>query len=112
MIECGNGPYFALEALTEIKIRCDVRRKHLDSDSTIEAPVARFVDFTHAARAEGGLDFIRAEPPPLVSAISYFLGMRAFSSSNQFCTRRSSLGRTASWLLWTITNRWPFGETS
>ena len=36
-------------------------RQHLDRDGAIEPRVARFVDLAHAARAEGGEDFIRTE---------------------------------------------------
>ena len=50
-----------LEPLAQIRIVRHVRRQHLDGDGAVQAGVTGFVDLTHAARAEGGDNFIRAQ---------------------------------------------------
>jgi hypothetical protein len=40
---------------------CERRRQHLDRDGSIKPRIVRFVDFAHAAGANGGDDFVGAE---------------------------------------------------
>ncbi len=61
VVQAGDGLRLALEALLQIGVGRDVLGQHLDGDRAIQAGVAGLVHFTHAARAEGGLDFIGAE---------------------------------------------------
>ena len=50
-----------LEPLLQIRVCGDMLREDLDGDGAVQAGVASFVDLTHAAFAEGGLDLVRAE---------------------------------------------------
>ncbi len=61
MIELRDRAGFAVEAVAELRISGQRLRENFDRDGAIEARVARLVDLTHAASAEGGLDFVRAE---------------------------------------------------
>lgn len=61
MIEAGNGLSFAFEALFARGIGGEVRGKNFHGHSTIETSVAGAVDVSHAAGAERGKDFVRAE---------------------------------------------------
>ena len=61
MRERRDGFAFALEPRQPIGILRERRRQHFDRDESIETGVARFVDFAHAARADGGHDLVRAE---------------------------------------------------
>ena len=79
-----------------------------------EPAVARFVDFAHVAGADGSSeDLVWAETGDCSQGHVYFVGTRAFSSSNQFCTRIISAALAAGRsFCWTIRNRRPFGATS
>ena len=61
MIELRDRAGLAVEALAELRIGGERVRENLDRDRAIEARVARLVDLAHAAGAEGGEDFVRAE---------------------------------------------------
>ena len=61
MVERGDGARLALEAGARIGIASDLGRQDLDRDRAIEARVAGSVDLAHAARADLGGHFIRAE---------------------------------------------------
>ena len=60
--ELGDRAGLTVEARLELRIRRQRRRKNFDRDSAIEPRVAGFVDFAHPAGADGGEDFVRAEP--------------------------------------------------
>ena len=66
MIQRGNGTRFAFEAGAQIFAFGDVFGQDLDRDGAVEPGVAGFVHFAHAAGAERGEDFVRAE---LVSCV-------------------------------------------
>ena len=53
-----NG--LALEPLFQIGIAGDMLGQDLDGDGTIQAGVGGFVDLAHAALADEGGDFVRA----------------------------------------------------
>ena len=52
---------FTLESRQSIGVLRKRRRKHFDGDKSIQTRIARFVNFPHAARTEGGHDFVRTE---------------------------------------------------
>ena len=56
MVHRGNRSRLAIEAITERGLT------HLDGDQPVEACVACLPHLAHAAGAEGGEEFIRAEP--------------------------------------------------
>ncbi len=57
----GESAGFAFKAAFEFGAAGQVGRKDFDGDAAVEAGVARPVDFTHAACADGSDDFVRAE---------------------------------------------------
>ena len=59
MIQRGNGPGLALHALFQFRRRRKMRGENFDRNGTIEARVEAAVNFSHAARAQRRLDFIR-----------------------------------------------------
>ena len=61
MIQRSNGAGFAFEAGAEVFALRDVIRQDFDGDGAVQPGVAGFIDLTHAARAEGREDFVRAE---------------------------------------------------
>ncbi len=61
MRERGDGFRFAFESRQPLRVQSERWRKHLDRDLAIEPGVRGFVDFAHAAGAEGGEDLIRAQ---------------------------------------------------
>ncbi len=61
MLERGNGFGLALHALPQFRIRGKMRRQNLDGNGAVEAGVLGTIDFSHAARAEGRLNLVRAE---------------------------------------------------
>ena len=61
MVEGGNRPRLAFKPFPEVRVRRDIRRQDFDRDAAIQACVARFVDFAHAARTDERDDFVRAE---------------------------------------------------
>jgi hypothetical protein len=61
VIERGDGAGFLLEALSARRVGGEIGRKDFQCDFACESSVARAVDFSHAAGAERGKDFVRAE---------------------------------------------------
>ena len=61
MRQRGDGLGFALEARQPVGVIRKRGRQDLDCDIAIEARVPRPVDLAHAAGADGGEDFVRAE---------------------------------------------------
>jgi hypothetical protein len=61
MRQGGDGPRLALETLFQIGIRREVGGNDLDGNGTVEARIARTVHFSHAAGADGRLNFIRTK---------------------------------------------------
>ena len=61
MIEGGEDLRFALKPYESLGITGDRRWQHLDSDRTLQVGVGGLVDLAHAAHADLGDDFIRAE---------------------------------------------------
>src|ERR1700752_4874043 len=55
VIQRGNGPRFALEAITECGLR------ELDGDHAVESCVTGFPDLSHAARANRGKELVWPE---------------------------------------------------
>src|SRR5580765_348486 len=54
MIEGRGGARFLLEAVQPVGVRRELSRENFDRHVTIESPVARAIDFAHAALAELG----------------------------------------------------------
>jgi hypothetical protein len=61
MIEGGDRPGLALEALPPLGVLGELFGLHLDRDGTIEPGVARLVDLAHSPGADQSEDFIGAE---------------------------------------------------
>ena len=61
MIQRGDGACFALEARARVGARGERRREHFDGDIASEPRVARPINVSHTATAEGGHDFVRTE---------------------------------------------------
>ena len=61
MAQRGGRACFLLEAVQSIGVGRERRRQHFDRDVAPETRVARAIHLAHAARAERGEDFIRAE---------------------------------------------------
>ena len=61
MVERGDGPGLALEALAAFGIECRRVRQHLERDEPVEPRVPRFVDLAHTPAAERGDDLVRPE---------------------------------------------------
>ena len=49
MVEAGNGPCFALEALAQVRVGREMLGKDLEGDGAVEPPVLRTVDLAHPA---------------------------------------------------------------
>ena len=64
MMEARNSTGFALEALLQVFPASDMRGKNFYSNFAIEPRIARSIDLAHAACADWGGDFIRAESGP------------------------------------------------
>ena len=60
MLQAGNGFGFAIETGAQFGVGAEVRRKNFDGNDALETSVAGFVDLSHAAGADGGLDFVRS----------------------------------------------------
>jgi hypothetical protein len=61
VIQSGDGFRFSLKPRTALRVGADVGREELDGNAAVEARVAGLVYLAHAARADGGLDLVRAE---------------------------------------------------
>ncbi len=57
----GDGSRFTLEPGAAIGVGTDVGRQEFDGDGAVQPGVACLVHFTHSARADGRLDFVRPE---------------------------------------------------
>ena len=64
MVQRRGRAGFLLEAVEAIDVGRERRGQHLDRDVASEPRIARAIDLAHAARAEGGHDFVRAERVP------------------------------------------------
>ncbi|OFW30570.1 MAG: hypothetical protein A3H97_05755 [Acidobacteria bacterium RIFCSPLOWO2_02_FULL_65_29] len=65
MVELGDRPRLSVEALTELRVRRQMRRQNLDGDEPIEPRVPRLVDLSHPPGAGQRQDLERAEPESL-----------------------------------------------
>ena len=61
MVQAGDRLRLALEPPLQIGVRGDMLGEDLDGDGAVQAGVAGFVYFAHAAFADLGGDGIRAE---------------------------------------------------
>jgi hypothetical protein len=61
MIQGRDGAGFAFETRVGFGFFGEMLGENFDGDGAVEASVARAVDFTHAACAEAGLNFVGAE---------------------------------------------------
>src|SRR5579862_7990060 len=61
MVQAGNSPRFALKTLAKFRVCRQCGGQHFDGDRSVQARVAGFVDFTHAARAERLKDLVGTE---------------------------------------------------
>src|SRR5262249_10226333 len=68
---------------------------HFDRHVAIQFGVARAIDLAHAARAEQRPDLVRPQTRSAREDHGYFVGTRAFSSSNQFNTTSIRCGAVA-----------------
>src|SRR5262245_51932499 len=64
MIEGCEHPRFVLEAGQSIGVARKRLCQNLDGDVSSKPGIARAVDLTHPARAEGRNDFVRTDTPP------------------------------------------------
>jgi hypothetical protein len=62
VVQSGQRPGFTVEASLSLPVRGHGLRQDLDCDLTGQVGVGRPIHFSHAARANLGADFIRAEP--------------------------------------------------
>src|SRR5262245_30408696 len=61
VVECSNGPSFALESSPPIRVAGKLCGEDLDGDRAIEPRVERPIDLAHAARTNQADDFIGPE---------------------------------------------------
>ena len=61
MIQAGDGPRLALEALLQIRVGGEVLGQHLDGHGALQPRVARAIDFAHPARARRPHDLVGAQ---------------------------------------------------
>ena len=61
MVECGDGLRFALEPFAALRVIGGHGRQQLECHDPVQSRIARSVNLTHATRADGGNDFVRAE---------------------------------------------------
>ncbi|MGB7220680.1 MAG: hypothetical protein WBD07_17915 [Vicinamibacterales bacterium] len=62
MVEGCEDFGFALKTRQPLGVLGEGLWKYLDGDVALQAGITRSVDLTHPAGADGGDDFIRAEP--------------------------------------------------
>ena len=60
-MDCLHEKSSRPKLLLPIGINRDMLGQHLDGDGAIQARVGGFVDLTHTARAEGGVDLVGTE---------------------------------------------------
>jgi hypothetical protein len=61
MIEHGRSAGFAFESLSPIEITGHFLREYLDGDDSIQAGVARLIDFAHSPGTDQPDDFVSTE---------------------------------------------------
>ncbi len=61
MVERGQHLRFALETREALRVVHEGVRENLQGDIAVELGVPRLVHLAHAARADGGEDFVGAE---------------------------------------------------
>src|SRR5689334_3308611 len=61
MVQAGNGPRFALESLTELGIVAQMAGQYFQRNGSVQARIARTIDFSHTAGAQFRQDSIRSE---------------------------------------------------
>ena len=86
MIQRGDGAHFAIESLAE------ALRGHFDRDVTTQPGIERLVDLAHAARPDGGEDFVGAKE----AAGNQSQGLRDYTESGAPNTRPFTSGSHAS----------------
>ena len=64
MIQAGDGPRLALEALAAFRLIGKMDGKNLDGDDAIQAGIPGAVDLAHATRVEEGKDLVGANLTP------------------------------------------------
>jgi hypothetical protein len=57
-IQAGNGLGFAIESFPKTGAIGETPRQNLDGYGPVKARIARFVDLAHAARTDGGENFV------------------------------------------------------
>lgn len=62
MIQAGNRFGFTLETLPAFGVGNPVGRQDFDRDGPVQAGIAGFVHFAHAAGAKGSENLVRAQP--------------------------------------------------
>jgi len=60
-LNCERRARFAVKTITKLRIGREGFRQDLDRDGALQTRVEGFVNLAHAASADGGLDFVRAE---------------------------------------------------
>src|ERR1700676_2103561 len=61
MVQAGDGLCFTVKTLAQFRAVGEMRGKNFDRHDAIEARIAGFVHFAHAARANLRDDFVRAK---------------------------------------------------
>jgi hypothetical protein len=61
MLKGGNSLGFALQALSQFRVRGEMQRQNLDRDGAVEAGVLGAIHLTHSARTNSGQDFVGAQ---------------------------------------------------
>lgn len=62
MIQGGDGPGLAVKPLDGVTICLQLRRQQFHGHVALELSIAREIDLTHPACADGGDNLVRAEP--------------------------------------------------
>src|SRR6266850_6118072 len=113
MIQRREQMGLALEAREPLRIGGKQLGQDLDGDVAPELRVARTIHFAHAARAESGQDFVRAEEGAGCQGHQRVVGTSRLSSSNQFSTTMMrGMLLTAEPAALIMRYRWPSEETS
>ncbi len=61
VLQIGDGAGFAVEALAGFLVSGEVRSEHLERNQAVQARVAAFIHFPHAARSNEREDFVRPQ---------------------------------------------------
>ena len=89
MVQRGEDPGLALEAGEAVGVGGESFRKDLESHVPIELGVAGPVNLTHAACADLGGDFVRADARTSAEGHGHSSPTSSLNSTNQFSTTRS-----------------------